>query len=290
MGENPGPTTDAAMLRRSMPLSLASFDPRRLSSTEQAEIASGVAVAKATLVVRADQGPTVNGWMYPRVNLGPLYEDYRYRAQTAINGFAAPPTEEAIYLFGSGPKVDLVYECAQRWRLTIPGDRLPPNDTFWSLVVYRATEDGQFLLLLDNPINRYSIGDRTPGLRRVPDGSITIALQGDPALEQSKVNWLPPPMTNRSGSFWRLSPQTIGLGPKTLVFRPMVTLVLMLAAGCNRRRPRLRCAPGEPFWPISPFVGSLPFLSGRTTSLPARSQFAAKGVVASKSAFPARRR
>ena len=32
-----------------------------------------------------------------------------------------------------------------------------------------------------NPIDRYSIGDRTPGLRRAADGSLTIVIQHEPA-------------------------------------------------------------------------------------------------------------
>ncbi len=34
--------------------------------------------------------------------------------------------------------------------------------------------------LIANPIGRYSIGDRTPGLRHEPDGSLTITIQADP--------------------------------------------------------------------------------------------------------------
>ena len=34
--------------------------------------------------------------------------------------------------------------------------------------------------LVANPINRYSIGDRTPGLRIAEAGSLTIFLQSEP--------------------------------------------------------------------------------------------------------------
>jgi hypothetical protein len=34
-------------------------------------------------------------------------------------------------------------------------------------------------LFVANPIDRYSIGDRTPGLRHDPDGSLAIRLQAD---------------------------------------------------------------------------------------------------------------
>jgi hypothetical protein len=37
--------------------------------------------------------------------------------------------------------------------------------------------------LVANPIGRYSIGDRTPGLRRDADGSLTIVIQHDPPAD-----------------------------------------------------------------------------------------------------------
>jgi len=45
--------------------------------------------------------------------------------------------------------------------------------------------------LVANPIGRYSIGDRTPGLRRDRDGSLTITVRHDQPAGTS--NWLPAP-------------------------------------------------------------------------------------------------
>jgi len=52
--------------------------------------------------------------------------------------------------------------------------------------------DGR-LFFADNPIRRYSIGDRTPGLRRNADGSLDLYIQQalPPAADRS--NWLPAP-------------------------------------------------------------------------------------------------
>jgi hypothetical protein len=48
--------------------------------------------------------------------------------------------------------------------------------------------------LVENPIGRYSIGDRTPGLRRADDGSLAIRIQRDePDDEAARANWLPAP-------------------------------------------------------------------------------------------------
>jgi hypothetical protein len=45
--------------------------------------------------------------------------------------------------------------------------------------------------LVDNPIDRYSIGDRTPGLRNNNNGSVTITMQTE--QPDDTANWLPTP-------------------------------------------------------------------------------------------------
>jgi hypothetical protein len=66
-----------------------------------------------------------------------------------------------------------------------PGEE-PPVGGFWSLCCYEP--DGFFV---PNPIGRHSIGDRTPGLRRDPDGGLTIEL--GPLEPADPANWLPTP-------------------------------------------------------------------------------------------------
>jgi hypothetical protein len=63
----------------------------------------------------------------------------------------------------------------------------PPVGAFWSITMY----DLPGFYLVANPVNRYSIGDRTPSLRRASDGSITIVIQHEPPADTS--NWLPAP-------------------------------------------------------------------------------------------------
>lgn len=55
----------------------------------------------------------------------------------------------------------------------------------------RAEHDLPDFYLVANPIDRYSIGDRTPGLRRDSDGSLTILIQHEQPADTS--NWLPAP-------------------------------------------------------------------------------------------------
>jgi hypothetical protein len=68
-------------------------------------------------------------------------------------------------------------------------DNLPPVKAFWSITMYRPPE----MLMVGNPINRYSIGDRTRGLKFDEDGSLTIYLQSESPGSKKESNWLPSP-------------------------------------------------------------------------------------------------
>jgi hypothetical protein len=67
-----------------------------------------------------------------------------------------------------------------------PAGGLPPNNAFWSLTMGDAKNR-----FVANPINRYSISDRS-GLAQNTDGSVDIYIQNAaPAGHES--NWLPAP-------------------------------------------------------------------------------------------------
>ena len=70
-----------------------------------------------------------------------------------------------------------------------PPGGLPPNNAFWSLTMGDAKNR-----FVANPINRYSVSDRS-GLVPNADGSVDIYLQNTaPAGQES--NWLPAPSGN----------------------------------------------------------------------------------------------
>jgi hypothetical protein len=74
-----------------------------------------------------------------------------------------------------------------RYRLHFAPGRLPPVRAFWSLTMY-----GPDRFLVDNPIDRYAVGNRTPGLTRNADGSLDVYIQRDPPAGKES-NWLPAP-------------------------------------------------------------------------------------------------
>jgi hypothetical protein len=49
------------------------------------------------------------------------------------------------------------------------------------------------LFFSENPLRRYSIGDRTPGLVRAPDGSLEVLMSADDPGPALRSNWLPCP-------------------------------------------------------------------------------------------------
>jgi len=109
----------------------------------------------------------------------------------ALGGIAALGEDEAMYFhanFGADGE-RLSGDKAYRWRVPAGG---VPADAFWSLTMYRTMPDGRYFLV-ENPIGRYSIGDRTPGLIVEPDGSFEILIQHDAPEGPMAANWLPAP-------------------------------------------------------------------------------------------------
>jgi hypothetical protein len=133
----------------------------------------------------------VDGWSYQPPGIADFEENDELRAAVALGGIAALGEEEAMYFHSSfdvqGQR--LTGENRYRWRVP-PGG--VPVDAFWSLTMYTVTPEGRYFFA-ENPINRYSIGDRTPGLIVEPDGSIEIVLQHERPDDAIVANWLPAP-------------------------------------------------------------------------------------------------
>jgi len=193
LAETGAPVTDHGLFERIAAFGLGpeGFVGRDFGPSELAEIEAGVAEAR-TIAARPQGGhDPIQGWLYPRPNLGRFEQDYRFRAQVALSGLFALPLNEAVYTRSIGDRPDGLLH-GDNYRLHFPADRMPPVDGFWSLTAYEATAAGQFFFT-PNPIDRYAIGDRTDGLRRNQDGSLDIwVARGDPGPAR-RSNWLPAP-------------------------------------------------------------------------------------------------
>jgi len=186
------PLSDLTLFQRISPLGLGEgrFNAADFSSGEVAEIEAGVSEAKS-LVKRAHPSAVIDGWTYPHPEVGDFRQNYHLRASTAVRGLAALPTSEAMVMFAAAPPGEVLDGC-KPWRLSFARDAAPPTHAFWSLSVYEITPDGQ-LFFADNAIGRFSIGNRTSGLRTSGDGSLNIWIGHEPPDVALQSNWLPTP-------------------------------------------------------------------------------------------------
>jgi hypothetical protein len=183
LASDPAPSTDLKVLRHTAAfLGAGPFDA--------AAAAAGLEQARMITVFAKGRQVFTGGWSYPRPNLGDYGQDYIYRAIVALQGLGALPVAEAMYLKAAGDDGAGVFTGDGLYRLTLPAQL--PLDGFWSLSMYEATADGQFFFT-DSPLKRYTIGDRTAGLKRNADGGLDIWIgRTDPGGERS-ANWLPAP-------------------------------------------------------------------------------------------------
>jgi hypothetical protein len=149
----------------------------------------------------------VNGWNYathmfdynldhlgvgtidaPEWKIAERARAYVTRAVVARAGLWGNHGYEANYAFvwndADGDPLD---GSVSRYELRLP--KPPPVDAFWSLTMYDVPD----FYLVANPIDRYSIGDRTPGLKTESDGTVTIYIQKEAPEPDKQSNWLPAP-------------------------------------------------------------------------------------------------
>jgi hypothetical protein len=163
------------------------FDPGPLSAEATAELVRGLRDAAA--IVRAKSlnlGVNVNGWT---INYqGPRFgTDWLLRAGVVLDQRNVTVPEEALYPLGRVDGDGAALDGANAYRIRFAPGQLPPVGGFWSITIY--DDAGR---LVANPIHRYAIGDRTPGLASGEDGALDIAIQhAQPASGPS--NWLPAP-------------------------------------------------------------------------------------------------
>ncbi len=135
-----------------------------------------------------------NGWDISVPSFGHMgkLDQYLRRAVGNYAGVCAPESEEASYYQSNSTGTGELYDGSKAYTLTFPRGGLPKVSAFWSLTIYDTSTDMTYNLV-PNPINRYSIGDRTKDLKFNPDGSLTIYIQGESPGKDKESNWLPSP-------------------------------------------------------------------------------------------------
>ena len=167
------------------------FDYNCLTDAQRNGLAKAVQFGLHLMDVNAQitAGLNVNGWRWSP-KCGIMGTDYLFRAAFAKWFTGGNVPEEAIYMDGRKDDLGQLFTGAKKYMMHFETGKLPPVSAFWSLSMYHLS-DGS---LVANPIDRYSIGDRTPSLTKNEDGSLTLYIQHEsPTDATEKANWLPAP-------------------------------------------------------------------------------------------------
>lgn len=170
------------------------FDFKDLPLTHKVEIGLGMKEGDEKVEKYLESGSkNINGW-----KVGSLFGDRLFysgdwlkRAAAAKGGIYGNDAAEAVYpmtkTLADGETLDA---SKHKYTVTFPAGQYPPVEAFWSITMY----DGKSQLLIENPINRYLINSpMLPGLKKNPDGSLTLHIQKDSPGADKESNWLPAP-------------------------------------------------------------------------------------------------
>lgn len=117
-----------------------------------------------------------------------LNGDYTKRALGAAAGLFGNTKEEAIYIGTRTDKANNILSGKNKYVIRFPKGQTPKAKYFWSITIYELPSR----YLINNPISRYSIGDRTTGLKYEANGDLIIYIQNE-APKGKESNWLPAP-------------------------------------------------------------------------------------------------
>jgi hypothetical protein len=164
------------------------FDWEKLSPQARRGLERATADAHRIITERMPRAvPIVNNWQLARLDKR-MSGDPVIAAAAAMLGLLWNPREVSTYdiafVDGGGAPLD------GRSRYVIRFSPPPPVNAFYSVTMYSAETQ----IFVPNPINRYSVGDRTEGVVYADDGSLEIYLQvEEPTDPKERANWLPAP-------------------------------------------------------------------------------------------------
>lgn len=217
LAENPPPADQEAaviLLGRGgievgQPMDIAKLDEPAHKGLARAE-AIGPQIMKWKVKFRGTPYPT----RWNNLRPGTYGFDYFDRAAGALEGLFVHDRDEAEYFSTYEDGDAHLLDGANNYVVHFDKEALPPHldHGFWSFTMY-----GSDFQLVKNPIDRFSIGDRTKGLAYNADGSLDVYIQHEaPAGHES--NWLPSPPSGLFRINYRMYlPAEDAKNPATLV-------------------------------------------------------------------------
>lgn len=184
---NPPAEDDAKLLEKLAAINVGqgmTFDASILGADAAERWTQMLKGLRATLSAEsANYAQNLGQWIYFGRPIGDFGTAYTYRAMVALVGLGANTVDVAIY-----PKTDTDVTGAAltgEKTYTIHFETLPPTleGGFWSVTAYNEEN-----FLIDNPIDRYCINDRS-AYRLNEDGTLDLVLSKEAPEDTS--NWLP---------------------------------------------------------------------------------------------------
>ena len=190
MVSNPPSPEDAPLLARLAQLEIKPGQAVHLSGSNALSFSLGRWIANQRVMKALNTKAQDGSWSYPPLNLGRYGTDYNTRAAVAMVGLGANLPEDAAYPNTALDHQGQALNGKHRYRLHFAANALPPVKAFWSITAYGADE-----FLIDNPLQRFAIGDRDPLVFNA-DGSLDLWVQATPpSQKEAAANWLPVQMS-----------------------------------------------------------------------------------------------
>ena len=171
----------------------SSWQPEKLDPAVRAALQQGIEEARAQMKKRSESGDVdAADFFGTREHVGTNYMD---RAMGVYMGIFGTVPQVCVFLTMPADATGKLLDGSKAaYTLTFPKGKLPVVKFFWSITMYSIPERR----LVENPINRYSIGSDTPGLKMNDDGSLIIYVSARSPGKNKESNWLPAP----NGPFW----------------------------------------------------------------------------------------
>ena len=152
-------------------------------------VGAGLSFITVLLILPNFYVTKVNGWT-TMLGCGEPGSGILLRAACNVT-FMGPinVAQEAMYWTTGKDGAGHTLSGAHDYRLHFAAGQVPPNNAFWSLTMGDAGNRP-----VPNPINRYSVSDRS-GLVPNSDGSVDICIQNTAPIGHES-NWLPAPSGN----------------------------------------------------------------------------------------------
>ena len=189
---NPPPAAEHAYVGRFAAVGIgADFDASTSAVPDEDAFAALGAALEAVIAELDVPHPSAlgGGWFLPVEVRDSFGDDYFARAHVCWNYIGALGIEEAMYFSADCDSEGRPLDGRHAYELTFAPGGLPQAQAFWSLTMY----DKASCMLVDNVIDRYSIGDRSAHLR-YDEAGLTLRLSAQAPRDAAlQCNWLPAP-------------------------------------------------------------------------------------------------